>query len=133
MIVADGGLLPSQCKENRPMCDYCAHRGLQCEWPKVASVKKRDKVEPTLVKDREDAAEATNMAMPIMPYTFQQDAPIFTIQDFKLFNYFIQGAYPRHPSDNDSVWKHEIPCLATDVSFQNHCCTTAITETADFH
>jgi hypothetical protein len=53
---------------------------------------------------------------PALQFAIQSPAPVFTMQDFRLFNHFIQDAYPHHPIGNDSVWKHEIPCIASNVS-----------------
>lgn len=50
-----------------------------------------------------------------IPTTIQTQGPVFTMQDFRLFNHFIQAAYPHHPPENDSVWTHEIPSIASDV------------------
>jgi hypothetical protein len=41
---------------------------------------------------------------------------MFTTQEFRLFNHFIQTAYPHEPAGNDSIWTHEIPSIALDVS-----------------
>jgi hypothetical protein len=41
------------------------------------------------------------------------------MQDFRLFYNFIEDAYPHHPLDNDSIWKHEIPSIAHNVSMVN--------------
>lgn len=50
-----------------------------------------------------------------VPVALQAEILVFTIHDFRLFNHFIQTAYPHHPVGNDSVWTHEIPSLASDV------------------
>ena len=46
----------------------------------------------------------------------QPPTPIFTMQDFRLFNHFIQSAYPSSPFGNDLVWTHEIPSISSDAS-----------------
>lgn len=42
--------------------------------------------------------------------------PVFGMEDMRLFNHFIQIAYPNHPHGNDSIWTHEVPSLASEVS-----------------
>lgn len=42
------------------------------------------------------------------------------MEDMRLFNHFIQRAYPRHPSGNDSIWTHEIPSLASEYDYLIH-------------
>lgn len=37
------------------------------------------------------------------------------MQDFRLFNHFVQTAHPFHPLGNDAVWTHEIPSISSDV------------------
>jgi len=91
-----------QCKENRPSCDYCAHRGLKCEWPIIQI----NQIGALIRGPSPDAS---------IPPRPQTQLPVFTLQDFRLFNFFIQSAHPHHPMGNTSVWKHEIPCLASDV------------------
>lgn len=44
----------------------------------------------------------------------------FTAQDFRLFNFFVESAYPHHPVDNDSTWTHEIPAIAHQFPFLLH-------------
>jgi len=53
-----------------------------------------------------------------LPRTLQSHdtPPVFGMEDMRLFNHFIQNAYPNHPHGNDSVWTHEIPSLASNVS-----------------
>jgi hypothetical protein len=46
----------------------------------------------------------------------QSSIPVFTMQDFRLFNHFIQSAYPSRPFGNDSIWTHEIPSISSHVS-----------------
>ena len=50
-----------------------------------------------------------------IPISLQSDVPVFGMQDFRLFHHFIEVAYPHHPIGNDSVWKHEIPSISSDV------------------
>ncbi|KAH7356409.1 hypothetical protein BKA65DRAFT_579287 [Rhexocercosporidium sp. MPI-PUGE-AT-0058] len=96
-----------KCKENRPSCDYCAHRDLRCEWPEIqitqVGAMVRRSSPPSLISE--------NPKSPL---------PVFTIQDFRLFNHFIQSAYPSHPVGNDAVWTHEIPSIAPDYDFLLH-------------
>ena len=100
-----------KCKENRPSCDYCSHRGLNCEWPDIQMICQVPQAKPktkfgTIIRN------ATPVSVPV---ALQAEMPVFTMQDFRLFNHFIQTAYPHHPVGNDSVWTHEIPSLASDV------------------
>lgn len=94
-----------QCKENRPSCDYCSHRGLKCEWPDL-QINQVNQVGTIIRKPTPSP----------IPASVQTQGPVFTMQDFRLFNHFIQTAYPHHPPLNDSVWTHEIPSIASDVS-----------------
>lgn len=120
-------------KENRPSCDYCLHRGINCEWPIVAP---KSRVRRPISSDKSASSNVITAANPqqsletsgpillIPPRSIQlHDAPpVFTMEDMRLFNHFIQRAYPHHPSGNDSIWTHEIPSLASDVSaFQFFC------------
>ena len=100
-----------QCKENRPSCDYCTHRGLQCEWPDLQLI---TQVDPGK-QDSQIGTVIRNTLPQISLPLFQSETPIFTMQDFRLFNYFIKSAYPSHPVGNESVWTHEIPSLASNV------------------
>lgn len=101
VLTSGGKLKILKCNENRPSCNYCLHRGLHCEWPDL------HKVGPLIRR----------MAQPHpMPVSVQSQTSIFTMQDFRLFDNFIKTAYPHHPLRNDSVWTHEIPSIATDVS-----------------
>ncbi|KAH7407986.1 hypothetical protein BKA64DRAFT_706389 [Cadophora sp. MPI-SDFR-AT-0126] len=96
-----------KCKENRPSCDYCAHRDLTCEWPEIQITQGG----PMIPKQSPTSSISTNPQMPL---------PVFTIQDFRLFNHFIQSAYPSHPIGNDSVWRHEVPSISPDFDFLLH-------------
>ncbi|PQE26409.1 C6 zinc finger protein [Rutstroemia sp. NJR-2017a BBW] len=95
------------CKENRPVCDFCQHRGLNCEWPRfqmTSFIEANRHVETTL-------ETAT------VPRKLQDTGPAFSSVDFRLFYHFIQVAYPNHPLGNDSVWTHEIPSIASDYDY----------------
>lgn len=100
-----------QCKENRPICDYCLHRDLECQWPDI-------QINHTgaLVQKR------ASQSAPILSMNPQLPMPVFAMQDFRLFNHFIQSAYPHQPIGNDSVWKQEIPSIASDVSTFKYPC-----------
>ncbi|KAG4442101.1 hypothetical protein IFR05_002387 [Cadophora sp. M221] len=96
-----------KCKENRPSCDYCAHRDLKCQWPEIQITQ----VGPVIRRP------SSASSIPVNP---QLPPPVFTIQDFRLFNHFVQSAYPSHPVGNDAVWTHEIPSIAPDYEFLLH-------------
>src|ERR1700743_2766664 len=96
----------SKCKENRPICDYCLHRDLNCEWPDIKINQSGGFIPKPAFQPV--AMMARNPQMPM---------PVFTIQDFRLFNHFIQVAYPHHPIGNDSIWKQDVPSIASDVRF----------------
>jgi hypothetical protein len=96
-----------QCKENRPSCDYCAHRGLTCEWPDM-QVNQLG----TLIRNTVSPVSTSASSIPI---SLQSNVPVFSPQDFRLFQHFIETAYPHHPIGNDSIWQHEIPSIASDV------------------
>jgi hypothetical protein len=71
---------------------------------------------PSVTKQRHN--EAHLPVLKRLPRSLQAHdrPPVFGMQDMRLFNHFIQNAYPNHPHGNDSVWTHEIPSLASDVS-----------------
>ncbi|KAH8791000.1 hypothetical protein F5882DRAFT_400844 [Hyaloscypha sp. PMI_1271] len=96
-----------KCKENRPSCDYCAHRGLQCEWPEI-------QITQVGIVIRNPMPELTIPAAP------QSNLPVFTMQDFRFFQHFINTAYPHHPIDNDWQWTHDVPSMACDFDFLLH-------------
>ncbi|KAK0099353.1 hypothetical protein ONS95_003574 [Cadophora gregata] len=96
-----------KCKENRPSCDYCAHRDLKCEWPEI-----QINQAGTMIRKA-----STSSSISTNPST---QLPVFTIQDFRLFNHFIQSAYPSHPIGNDSVWRQEVPSISPDYDFLLH-------------
>jgi Fungal Zn(2)-Cys(6) binuclear cluster domain len=91
-----------KCEENRPSCTQCTKRRLQCEWPEVQ------------IRDRR-ADMQIGFSNPSVPAQLQSADAAFTMQDFRLFYYFIQKAYPHHPIGNDSVWTHEIPSISHNV------------------
>jgi hypothetical protein len=106
LIVAQEDTDMPKCKENRPACDYCAHRGLRCEWPDLHITQAHN------VVPLRDTAPEMIASLPANPNT---PGPVFTMLDFRLFNHFVQTAYPHHPPGNDSKWTHEIPCISSDV------------------
>lgn len=68
----------------------------------------------------DQVGQAIGIDFPQIPLLlFQSEIPVFTMHDFRLFDHFIQVAYPHHPVGNDSVWTHEIPSLASDVRIPN--------------
>jgi hypothetical protein len=93
-----------QGKENCSWFEYCTHRGLRCEWLEIQS----NQVGTLIPKPTRKSLILTNPRSP---------SPVSTVQDFRLFNHFIQTAFPHYPVDNDSIWKHEIPSIASDVSY----------------
>src|SRR6187402_411978 len=74
----------TKCKENRPTCDYCSHRDLKCEWPDI-------QITQVGAMIRRPALAAPSVPISVNPQLAQ---PVFTLQDFRLFNNFIQSAYP---------------------------------------
>lgn len=58
--------------------------------------------------------QKANSPAPI-PMVPQVSGPVFNANDFRLFHYFIERAYPHHPVGSDSVWQHEIPAIAHEV------------------
>ncbi|KAG9245472.1 hypothetical protein BJ878DRAFT_501243 [Calycina marina] len=105
-----------KCKENRPSCDYCSHRGLQCEWPELQISMVRQS-ESNIQGRQPGVVTRTSPSLTIGPVTKE---PVFNMQDFRLFNHFLKAAYPHHPVGNDSVWTHEIPSLASEYDFLLH-------------
>lgn len=41
--------------------------------------------------------------------------PLFTMQDMRFFQHFLQYSFPHHPLGNDAIWTHEVPCLSYNV------------------
>ncbi|KAH8200454.1 hypothetical protein TruAng_005347 [Truncatella angustata] len=76
-----------KCQETHPACGHCVKSGLQCEYPNA----------PTVIHQP------------------QQQVPLFSLQDMRFFQHFLQVCYPHHPLGNESIWTHEVPCLS-----QNH-------------
>jgi hypothetical protein len=52
--------------------------------------------------------------------SLDEDRPLFTMEDFRLFNHFLNAAYPHVPVGNESIWTHEIPSLSSDYDFLLH-------------
>ncbi|KAF4630476.1 hypothetical protein G7Y89_g7661 [Cudoniella acicularis] len=103
-----------KCKENRPSCDYCAHRDLICEWPDV--VRESQPQVRTVIRK----AQSPVRAYAQIPMGIQHQIPVFNMQDFRLFNYFIEKAYPHHPIESDWIWTHDIPNIAADHDYLLH-------------
>ena len=53
---------------------------------------------------------------PAIPQQVELSTPLFNILDFRLFHHFIHDAYPLKPICNESIWTHEIPSIAHNVS-----------------
>lgn len=70
----------------------------------------------TTIRNPMDVAEAA----PLVPLSPNTSGPVFNMVDFRLFNHFIQKAYPHHPIGNDAVWTHEIPCISSDFDYLLH-------------
>ena len=92
-----------QGEENPPWFDYCTHTGLKREWPEIQS----NQVDILIQKPTRKSLILTKPRSP---------SPVSTVEDFRLFNHFIQTAFPHYPVGNDSIWQHEIPSIASDVS-----------------
>jgi hypothetical protein len=105
---------PLQCKENRPACDYCAHRGLHCQWPGLR-IEPNQMIEGSSSVGRNSPPAPRWMDAVSVPASPKMQGPVFTAQDFRLFDYFVKSCYPHFPVGNDSTWTHEIPCIASDV------------------
>ncbi|KAG6360235.1 hypothetical protein INS49_011291 [Diaporthe citri] len=46
--------------------------------------------------------------------------PLFTMQDMRFFQHFLQYSFPHHPLGNDAIWTHEVPCLSYNYEFLMH-------------
>lgn len=119
-------LTQKQCKENKPACDYCAHRGLKCEWPDLRVTQHfRTRDSPSSNSGQPAQASSWNEQLINsdesqelthgVPSSVHTQGPVFNMLDFRLFNAFVQDYYPHHPIGNDHVWRHEVPCIASDV------------------
>lgn len=114
-----------QCKENKPTCDYCAHRDLNCEWPNVHINQQNGAASLVVDNNNQMMRHDANLVMePLSPLVIPMEphiqGPVFTMQDFRLFQFFRNSAYPHQPIGNDSVWRHEIPCMASSVCVPTH-------------
>ncbi|CAG8972413.1 hypothetical protein HYALB_00001101 [Hymenoscyphus albidus] len=101
-----------KCKENRPACDYCAHRNLACKWPD--NIQLQAQTIPSRALARRTGPPDSIPALP------QVQGPVFNANDFRLFQNFIDSAYPHHPTGSESVWKHEIPAIAHEHGYLLH-------------
>lgn len=106
-------------KENRPSCDYCANRGIKCEWPIITKPRGRKAISKNVAPAKPQQSYAgLEPILSIQPRSIQMHdmPPVFSMEDMRLYNHFIQRAYPQHPRGNDSIWTHEIPSLASKVN-----------------
>ncbi|RCI17230.1 hypothetical protein L249_2441 [Ophiocordyceps polyrhachis-furcata BCC 54312] len=83
----------TQCQETRPACGHCIKTGLECEYP----------------------------SLPRLVHQPQNQIPLFSLQDMRLFQHFLTQCYPvMHPLKQDGIWTHEIPCIAHNHDFLMH-------------
>ncbi|KAK9417489.1 putative C6 zinc finger protein [Seiridium unicorne] len=81
-----------KCQETRPSCGHCSKTGLQCEYS----------------------------AVPQVAHQPQHQIPLFSLQDMRFFQHFLQVCFPRYPLGNESIWTHEIPCLSHKYEYLMH-------------
>ncbi|RDA83619.1 hypothetical protein CP532_2842 [Ophiocordyceps camponoti-leonardi (nom. inval.)] len=82
-----------KCQETRPACGHCIKTGLECEYP----------------------------SLPRVVHQPQNQIPLFSLQDMRLFQHFLTQCYPiMHPLKQDGIWTHEIPCIAHNHDFLMH-------------
>ena len=126
-----------QCKENRPSCDYCAHRQLRCEWPDLQVFQHMNQAQSGSIIRRPPQVPQPQLyeGNSLIERSLDENSmPVFTMQDFRLFSHFVNTAYPHHPVGNESIWTHEIPSLASDYDFLLHAMLAlAASDLADTH
>ncbi|EPE36574.1 Zn2/Cys6 DNA-binding protein [Glarea lozoyensis ATCC 20868] len=105
-----------KCKENRPSCDYCAHRNMQCRWPDPVQL--QPPAEEVQIRSITRNANFP-VQTPIAP-EIQVVGPVYNAFDFKLFHHFIDKAHPHHPIGSDAVWRHDIPVISSDHEYLLH-------------
>jgi hypothetical protein len=76
-----------KCQETHPACGHCVKTGLKCEYP----------------------------SLPQITHQPHHQIPLFSLQDMRFFQHFLTKCYPHHPLKQESVWTHEIPCIAHNV------------------
>ncbi|KAI0096461.1 hypothetical protein F4814DRAFT_129059 [Daldinia grandis] len=81
-----------KCQETRPACTHCTKTGLKCEYPAV----------PRVVRQP------------------QNQVPLFSLQDMRFFQHFLQTCFPHQPIGNETIWTHEIPCLSQNYEYLMH-------------
>ncbi|KAI1329320.1 hypothetical protein F5Y16DRAFT_418183 [Xylariaceae sp. FL0255] len=81
-----------KCQETRPACGHCVKTGLKCEYP----------VAPTVVHQPRHLV------------------PLFTLQDMRFFQHFLQACIPNAPLGCQSIWTHEIPYLSHNHEYLMH-------------
>ncbi|KAM5355650.1 hypothetical protein ACJ41O_002296 [Fusarium nematophilum] len=81
-----------KCQETRPACGHCTKTGLKCEYP----------------------------ALPQITHQPHHQIPLFSLQDMRFFQHFLQQCYPHHPLRQEEIWRHEIPCIAHNYEFLMH-------------
>ncbi|KAH7040496.1 uncharacterized protein B0I36DRAFT_310807 [Microdochium trichocladiopsis] len=81
-----------KCQETHPACGHCVKSSLSCEYP----------------------------VTPQITHQPQHQIPLFSLHDMRFFQHFLQTCFPTHPLGNESVWTHEVPCLAQDHEYLMH-------------
>ncbi|KAI2784008.1 hypothetical protein F4815DRAFT_262625 [Daldinia loculata] len=81
-----------KCQETRPACAHCTKTGLKCEYP----------------------------AVPQVIHQPQNQVPLFSLQDMRFFQHFLQTCFPHQPIGNETIWTHEIPCLSQNYKYLMH-------------
>ncbi|KAI1657427.1 hypothetical protein F4813DRAFT_389604 [Daldinia decipiens] len=81
-----------KCQETRPACAHCTKTGLKCEYP----------------------------AVPRVIHQPQNQVLLFSLQDMRLFQHFLQTCFPHQPLGNETIWTHEIPCLSQNYEYLMH-------------
>lgn len=81
-----------KCQETHPACGHCIKGKLKCEYPVVPQIVHQPK----------------------------HQIPLFTMQDMRFFQHFLQYSFPHHPLGNDAIWTHEVPCLSYNYEFLMH-------------
>lgn len=60
------------------------------------------------------------MPVPAAANQPQHQIPLFSLQDMRFFQHFLQHATPHQPLGNESIWTHEVPVLSHNHEFLMH-------------
>ncbi|KUJ10794.1 uncharacterized protein LY89DRAFT_595727 [Mollisia scopiformis] len=96
-----------KCQENRPSCHNCIRRIEKCVYPNA--------------KTSSALAAARTHSPDLVPRMSMQSTPtLFTMTDLRLFQHYLQEAYPHLPVSNDKTWLSQVPLIAHQHEYLMH-------------